>query len=191
MLRFLAGLRVGAVLDRVGGPPGAEKSRFGIRLDTLAGHLLHGSEWIQVVKEHQSGAVRLRIEVRWRSGPLPAWWMRPASPCSGARPRPAGDARLRRLRASPAVFRRGQAPCHAVTAPADPGPYPGRMGNAPRTIRTGRPSCLGWRRSSGTRTRVIFMMVVGLVLFGIYAAIAPLHDGDDDETYAAENVGNA
>ena len=38
---------------------------------------------------------------------------------------------------------------------------------------------------------IIFMMVVGLVLFGIYAAIAPLHDGDDDETYAAENVEDA
>ena len=77
MLRFLAGLRVGAVLDRVDGPPDATLTRFGIRLDTLAGHLLHGSEWILVVKDHQSGAVRLRIEVRWRSAPLPAWWMRP------------------------------------------------------------------------------------------------------------------
>ena len=71
------GLRVGAVLDRVDGPPGAERTRFGIRLDTLAGHLLHGSEWIVVLKEHRSGEVRLRIEVRWRPAPLPAWWMRP------------------------------------------------------------------------------------------------------------------
>lgn len=38
---------------------------------------------------------------------------------------------------------------------------------------------------------VICMMVVGLVLFGIYAAFAPLRDGDDDEAYAAEQVGDA
>jgi Domain of unknown function (DUF1990) len=77
MVRFLVGLRVGAVLDRLDGPFGAGQTRFGIRLDTLAGHLLHGSEWMLVVKEHQSGAVRLRIGVRWRPAPLPAWWMRP------------------------------------------------------------------------------------------------------------------
>jgi uncharacterized protein (UPF0548 family) len=75
MLRFLVGLRVGGVLDRVDVVNGAEQTRFGIRLDTLAGHLLHGSEWIQVLKDHQSGAVRLRIEIRWRPAPLPAWWM--------------------------------------------------------------------------------------------------------------------
>ena len=75
MLRFLVGLRVGAVLDRVEGPPGAERTRFGIRLDTLAGHLLHGSEWIVVSKEHRSGEVRLRISVRSRPAPPPAWWM--------------------------------------------------------------------------------------------------------------------
>jgi hypothetical protein len=75
LLRFLAGLRVGAILDRVDGPPGAEQTRFGIRLDTLAGHLLHGSEWVEVRKEHQRGTVWLRIEARWRPAPLPAWWM--------------------------------------------------------------------------------------------------------------------
>jgi uncharacterized protein (UPF0548 family) len=75
MLRFLVGLRVQDVLDRVDGPPGAERTRFGIRLDTLTGHLLHGSEWILVTKDHQRGAVRLRIEARWRPAPLPAWWM--------------------------------------------------------------------------------------------------------------------
>ncbi len=29
---------------------------------------------------------------------------------------------------------------------------------------------------------VIFMMVVGLVLFGVYAAVAPLHEDDADES---------
>ena len=75
MLRFLVGLRVGAVLDRVDVVNGAEQARFGIRLDTLAGHLLHGSEWVQILKDHPSGAVRLRIEIRWRSARLPTWWM--------------------------------------------------------------------------------------------------------------------
>ena len=77
MLRFLVGLRVVAVVDRVDGPPGAEQTRFGIRLDTLTGHIIHGSEWIQILKDQQSGAVRLRIEARWRPAPLPAWWMGP------------------------------------------------------------------------------------------------------------------
>ena len=77
ILRFLVGLRIVAVLDRVDGPPGAEQTRFGIRLDTLAGHIIHGTEWIQVFKDHQTGEVRFRIEVRWRPAPLPAWWMSP------------------------------------------------------------------------------------------------------------------
>lgn len=77
LFRFLVGLRVGAVLDRVDGSPGAERTRFGIRLDTLAGHILHGSEWVLVLKDHRSGAVRLLIAVRWRRAPLPAWWMAP------------------------------------------------------------------------------------------------------------------
>jgi hypothetical protein len=43
-LHFLAGLRVGAVLDDAD----VARTRFGIRVDTLEGHLLHGSEWIVV-----------------------------------------------------------------------------------------------------------------------------------------------
>ena len=35
---------------------------------------------------------------------------------------------------------------------------------------------------------VICMMVVGLVLFGIYAAIAPLHRDDPEDVYAAEGA---
>ena len=37
---------------------------------------------------------------------------------------------------------------------------------------------------------VIFMMVVGLVLFGIYTAVVPQHD-DEDGAYTAENVDDA
>jgi uncharacterized protein (UPF0548 family) len=96
--RFLAGLRVGAVLDDAG----AERTRFGIRVDTLRGHLLHGSEWIVVEKDHQSGAVRLRIEVRSRHAPLPAWWMTPGYRLFGetfrARWRRQAVRRLRALR---------------------------------------------------------------------------------------------
>jgi uncharacterized protein (UPF0548 family) len=71
IVHLLVGLRVSAVLDRAD----ATETRFGIRLDTLEGHILHGSEWILVAKEHRTGAVRLRIEARWRPGQLPAWWM--------------------------------------------------------------------------------------------------------------------
>jgi hypothetical protein len=35
---------------------------------------------------------------------------------------------------------------------------------------------------------VIFLMVVGLVLFGVYAATAPLHEDDVDGAYTAEGV---
>ena len=38
---------------------------------------------------------------------------------------------------------------------------------------------------------VIFMMVVGLVLFGIYAALVPQHDDDADGVYAAEGTGDS
>ena len=33
---------------------------------------------------------------------------------------------------------------------------------------------------------VIFMMVVGLVLFGTYAAVAPFHEDDADAAYTSE-----
>ena len=38
---------------------------------------------------------------------------------------------------------------------------------------------------------VIFMMVVGLVLFGICAAMAPQHDDDADGAYTAEGTGES
>jgi uncharacterized protein (UPF0548 family) len=69
-LRLLVGLRVGAVTDRADDA----ESRFGIRLDTLAGHVLDGAEWIEVIKDHRTGEVWLRIAVRWRPARLP-WWM--------------------------------------------------------------------------------------------------------------------
>jgi hypothetical protein len=78
-LRMLVGLRIGEVVDQTPAPSTAgatdAESRFGIRLDTLAGHVLDGAEWIEVIKEHRTGAVWLRIAVRWRPARLPAWWM--------------------------------------------------------------------------------------------------------------------
>ena len=76
-LRLLAGLRIGAVLDGCDHPPVAGTTSFGIRVDTLAGHFLHGSEWIVATKAHASGEVRLRIVARWRMARLPTWWMVP------------------------------------------------------------------------------------------------------------------
>ena len=73
-VRLLVGLRVGDVLDQAGQESDAE-SRYGIRMDTLAGHILDGSEWVQIVKDHRTGAVQLLIEAQWRAGQLPTWWM--------------------------------------------------------------------------------------------------------------------
>lgn len=70
-VRLLAGLRVGAVLDETND----EESRFGFRLDTVAGHIMHGSEWMVVVKDHRSGAITMQIDVQWRPARLPTWWM--------------------------------------------------------------------------------------------------------------------
>ncbi len=70
-VRMLVGLRIGDVLDRTD----ETETRFGIRLETLTGHILDGLEWIQVRKDHRSGAVSLRIAVQWRPGRLPTWWL--------------------------------------------------------------------------------------------------------------------
>jgi uncharacterized protein (UPF0548 family) len=71
LIHLLVGLRVGAVLDETDD----RETRFGVRLDTLQGHILDGAEWIEIIKEHQTGTVWLRIGVRWRQGRMPAWWM--------------------------------------------------------------------------------------------------------------------
>jgi uncharacterized protein (UPF0548 family) len=71
LIHLLVGLRVGAVLDETDD----RETRFGVRLDTLQGHILDGAEWIEIAKEHRTGTVWLRIRVRWRPGTLPAWWM--------------------------------------------------------------------------------------------------------------------
>ena len=71
LIHLLVGLRVGAVLDEADD----WETRFGVRLDTLQGHILDGAEWIEIVKEHRTGTVWLRIGARWRRGAMPAWWM--------------------------------------------------------------------------------------------------------------------
>jgi hypothetical protein len=38
---------------------------------------------------------------------------------------------------------------------------------------------------------VIFVMVVGLVLFGMYAATGPLRDDDTDDVYPVEGVNDS
>ena len=70
-VRLLVGLRIGAVRETTSD----SETRFGIRMDTLAGHILHGSEWVQVIKDHRTGAVMMEIDVRWRPAQLPTWWM--------------------------------------------------------------------------------------------------------------------
>jgi uncharacterized protein (UPF0548 family) len=71
LIHLLVGLRVGAVLDEADDL----ETRFGIRLDTLQGHILDGAEWIEIAKDRRTGTVWLRIGARWRQGTMPAWWM--------------------------------------------------------------------------------------------------------------------
>ncbi len=95
-LRVLGAVRVGAVIDDApcgtlvpltpdhgttsapDGPadaPAAGRTRFGVRMDSLSGHLLTGAEWLSITKDHRTGAVRCSIDVQWRLGRLPTWWM--------------------------------------------------------------------------------------------------------------------
>ena len=71
-ISMLVGLRVGALLDEA---DDAHTIR-GIRLDTLAGHVLDGSEWVIVQKDHRTGTIGLRLDVQWRPSRLLNWWMR-------------------------------------------------------------------------------------------------------------------
>lgn len=75
-LRLLGGIRVGAALDETAGDAVSGRSRFAVRMDSLPGHVLTGSEWVSVVKDHRTGRVTAAIDVRWRHSPLPHWWMR-------------------------------------------------------------------------------------------------------------------
>ena len=70
-VRLLVGLRIGAVREEATDT----ETRFGVRMDTLAGHILHGSEWVQVVKDHRSGVITMHLDVQWRPAQLPTWWM--------------------------------------------------------------------------------------------------------------------
>lgn len=95
-LRYLCGVVVGEVLParrrrsagdaragagrrprRTAGPgDAADRTVFGYRYDTLAGHIERGSEWFLLSKDHDSGAVRFRIQAAWRPGDFPNWWSR-------------------------------------------------------------------------------------------------------------------
>ena len=70
-VRLLVGLRIGAVREEATDT----ETRFGVRMDTLAGHILHGSEWVQVVKDHRSGIISMHLDVQWRPAHLPTWCM--------------------------------------------------------------------------------------------------------------------
>lgn len=48
---------------------------FGFRYDTLDGHIERGVEWFLLTKG-EGGAIRFRVEARWRHGQLPNWWSR-------------------------------------------------------------------------------------------------------------------
>lgn len=71
-LRYLCGVRVTGVCHR----SDADRTLFGWRYDTLAGHVEAGFEWFFLVKDHHTGEVRFIIRARWRAGELPNAWSR-------------------------------------------------------------------------------------------------------------------
>jgi uncharacterized protein (UPF0548 family) len=71
-LRFLAGVKVGAVRDE----QSDIETVFGFRYDTLAGHVESGWEWFILTKSHATGEVRFRIQADWKPGDFPNWWSR-------------------------------------------------------------------------------------------------------------------
>ena len=60
-----------AVVTRLREEPGV----FGFRYATLEGHMERGVEWFLLTKDDQ-GAIRFRIEARWRKAHFPNWWSR-------------------------------------------------------------------------------------------------------------------
>ena len=71
-LHYLCGVVVTDVRDEHDG----ERSAFGFRYDTLAGHVERGAEWFLVEQDHATGIVRLVIESRWQRGELATPWTR-------------------------------------------------------------------------------------------------------------------
>lgn len=72
VLHYLSGVVVGAVRSEAL----EDKTVFGFRYDTLEGHIERGAEWFLLTKEHESGAIRFRIEAAWLPGQFPNWWSR-------------------------------------------------------------------------------------------------------------------
>jgi uncharacterized protein (UPF0548 family) len=52
------------------------RTEFVFRYDTLDGHIERGVEWFRLIKDHETGAIRFRIEAFWQRGDFPTWWMR-------------------------------------------------------------------------------------------------------------------
>jgi uncharacterized protein (UPF0548 family) len=71
-LHFLNGVRVHSVREEIDNG----RTLFGFRYDTLEGHIEQGFEWFLLTKNHQTGAVRFKIEAHWRLGQFPNWWSR-------------------------------------------------------------------------------------------------------------------
>lgn len=72
VLHYLGGVVVSATRSE----EADDQSIFGFRYDTLEGHIERGIEWFLLTKEHESGAIRFRIEAAWQSGQFPNWWSR-------------------------------------------------------------------------------------------------------------------
>jgi uncharacterized protein (UPF0548 family) len=68
--RFLCGVRVHSLREEYYG----NTSYFGLRYDTLEGHIERGFEWFLLTKDHATGRVHFQIEAHWRLGQFPNFW---------------------------------------------------------------------------------------------------------------------
>lgn len=71
-LHFLCAVRVGALREE----SDEERTVWGYRYDTLAGHLERGREWFLLIKDHRTGEVWFHIDAGWLPGEFPTWWSR-------------------------------------------------------------------------------------------------------------------
>lgn len=71
-LRYLCG----AVVTGVRHESSSAETLYGLRYDSLEGHLERGGEWFLLCKDRLTGEVRFRIHARWRPGVFPNWWSR-------------------------------------------------------------------------------------------------------------------
>ena len=72
LLHYLSGVVVGDVFSE----QHPDRTVYGLRYETLEGHLECGAEWFRLIREHETGRIRFRIDALWKPGQFPNWWSR-------------------------------------------------------------------------------------------------------------------